>query len=128
MVGAGCNIAIKDNSGARLIKIIKFYKKTPFSKITVGNLFIGALQKIKMHRKSRLKKLTKKELKRSIIVRLKTKIKHHDGYSIRFLENSAVLVDKKKRPLSTRIIGFIHIELKKKKRFKLVMLAGGSYL
>jgi large subunit ribosomal protein L14 len=128
MIRAGSKLPITDNSGARIIKVIKIYKKTPFSKIAIGNLFLGALQVVKLHRKSRLKKLFKKELKKSVILRLNIKTSRRDGSAIRFFENSGILVDKKKKPIATRIKGFVSVELKKQKRFKVIMLAGGARL
>ena len=128
MISNSSTLHIIDNSGVRYIKIIKFYKKTPFSHITVGNLFIGSIQDIKIRKKSKIKKLNNGDLKKSILVRVKKPIVRVDGSTINFFENSAVLVDNKKKPLATRIIGFLPIDLKKTKRLKVLLLSDGAFL
>ena len=65
---SGSKINIKDNSGAKKIKIIKFYKKTPHSGIKVGNIFIGSIKNIKLKRKSKIKKLNDGDLKKCLIL------------------------------------------------------------
>jgi large subunit ribosomal protein L14 len=128
MINNCSKLKIVDNSGVKQIKIIKFYKKTPYSSIKVGNFFIGSIKKIKTKRKSRIKKLTDGELKKSILLRSKTRIFRRDGSTLRFFENAAVLIDNKQKPIATRIKGFVPLELKKKKNLKLVFLSAGAFL
>lgn len=119
---------VVDNSGCRQINGIKFYKKTPFSKLKIGNLFLGAIHNIRMHKKSRVKKLFEGELKKSFLVRSKNPIYRRDGSFIKFFHNAAILVDNKKKPLASRIVGFLPLDLKRRKRVRFLMCADGILL
>lgn len=125
MIQSGSRIKIKDNSGAKEIKIIKFYKKTPYSSIKVGNIFIGSIKNIKLKRKSKIKKLQDGDLKKSILIRHKLPIKRRDGSVVRFFENASVLIDNKQKPIATRVKGFIPYEIKTKKNLKLIFISAG---
>lgn len=103
---------ITDNSGARLFKGIKVLKKTNTSKINISNKLIGAIHNIKLHIKSRIKKLNKGEIKSAILVRSKNPIYRKDGSLIKFFENSVVLIDSKNKPLATRIKGILPYDLR----------------
>lgn len=126
MIAMQTVLRITDNSGVKKIKCIKFYKKTLQSNITIKSNFIGSIQKLKLKKKTKLKKLVKGELKTGIVVRTIKKIWRFDGSSLNFKENSAVLVDKKKNPLATRVLGVVPFEFRHKKTFKIVLLSSGT--
>lgn len=114
---------ITDNSGAKIFKGIKIYKTTPFSKINIGKILIGAVHNIKLKENSKIKQLLKGEKKNAVLIRTKNRIFRKDGSSINFFENSVVLVDKKLKPLATRILGFLPLDLRQYKIAKILLLA-----
>ncbi len=56
-------------------------------------------------------------------MRTKKQLRRHDGSTIRFDENSAVLVSEQGDPLGTRIFGPVARELRGKKYAKIISLA-----
>lgn len=68
-------------------------------------------------------KVKKGEIKRAVIVRTKKEIKRIDGSTIKFDENSAVLINEAGEPIGTRIFGPVARELRAKKFTKIISLA-----
>lgn len=123
MISQNTIYKISDNSGAKIFKGIKAYKTTPFSIIKPGKLLIGAVHNIKLKENSKIKQLLKGEKKNAVLIRTKKRINRLDGSSISFFENSVILVDKKLKPLATRLLGFISIDLRDQKISKILLLA-----
>ena len=126
MIGMQTMLNISDNSGVKRIRCIRFYKKTLQSNIKIKSIFIGSIQKVKIKKKSKIKKISKGDKRVAILIRTKKRIKRRDGSSIKFKDNSAVLLDKKFKPIATRILGVVPFEFRKKKTMKILMLAAHS--
>ena len=60
---------------------------------------------------------------RAVIVRTKAKIRRPDGSYLKFDENAAVVIDKDKNPVGTRIFGPVARELREKDFMKIISLA-----
>ena len=58
-----------------------------------------------------------------MIVRTKAPIRRADGSYLRFDSNSAVIIDKQKNPVGTRIFGPVARELREKDFMKIISLA-----
>ena len=58
-----------------------------------------------------------------MIVRTKKEFRRRDGSYIRFDENAAVVINKDKEPVGTRIFGPVARELREKSYMKIVSLA-----
>ncbi len=65
----------------------------------------------------------KKQVVKAVIVRTKAKIRRPDGSYLRFDENAAVIIDKDKNPVGTRIFGPVARELREKDFMKIISLA-----
>ena len=65
----------------------------------------------------------KGEVVQAVIVRTKKEIRRKDGSYIRFDENAAVIINKEKEPVGTRIFGPIARELREKSYMRIVSLA-----
>jgi large subunit ribosomal protein L14 len=63
------------------------------------------------------------ELGDVIVVRMRHQVPRADGSYIRFDENSAVLINKEREPIGTRIFGPVARELRAKKFMKIISLA-----
>ena len=59
----------------------------------------------------------------AVIVRTKAPIRRADGSYLRFDSNSAVIIDKQKNPVGTRIFGPVARELREKDFMKIISLA-----
>ena len=59
----------------------------------------------------------------AVIVRTAAKIRRPDGSYLKFDENAAVLIDKDKNPVGTRIFGPVALELREKDFMKIISLA-----
>ena len=68
-------------------------------------------------------KVKKGETAKAVVVRVKDDVSRNDGSSIRFDENSAVLINAQLEPIGTRIFGPVARELRGKKFMKIISLA-----
>lgn len=123
MIGMNTFLTLADNSGVKRIKCIKFYKKTLKSNIKIKSKFIGVLIKVKKRKRSKIKNISRRDKKQGILIRTKKKIYRPDRSSLKFFENQAILIDKKNKPIATRIKGAVPIEFREKKTIKIALLA-----
>jgi len=68
-------------------------------------------------------KVKKGDVVKAVVVRTKRTHKRPDGTSIRFDENSAVILNNQMEPIGTRIFGPVARELRTKNFMKIVSLA-----
>jgi large subunit ribosomal protein L14 len=108
-------LAIVDNSGTKLATCIKIYNKNVGS---VNNTILISVKNLKVYGK-----IKKGDLFKAIIIRTKQKKQRKYGNSIVFMENAAVLLNKKDELYGTRIFGPVGSELRKKRFTKLLSLA-----
>lgn len=118
MVQRGSFLNVADNSGAKRLQVINIpghsFKKNAF----VGDLLtcavVGATSTgmVKDH-----------EVVSAVLVRASKERRRRDGSYVRFDDNSAVLVDKEKRPRGTRIFGPVARELREAGYVRIVNLA-----
>lgn len=118
MIYPETKLGICDNSGAKIVKCIKVLKFSKSSGAKPAGLLIVSVRKIKSN-----KNIKKGQICRGILVRGKRNFQRKTGLSIKFNENSLVLVDQKNLPLSSRILGPIYSELRLKDCPKVLALA-----
>lgn len=109
---------VADNSGARRVMCIKVLGGTRRRYATIGDIIVVSIKEAAPN-----SKVKKGEIKRAVIVRTKKEIKRVDGSTIRFDENSAVLINEAGEPIGTRIFGPVARELRAKKFTKIISLA-----
>ena len=68
-------------------------------------------------------KVKKGDVMRAVIVRVSKSIHRVDGSTIKFDDNSAVLINPQNEPIGTRIFGPVARELRAKKFMKIISLA-----
>jgi len=117
MVPVGTVLKVADNSGAKKLKLIGIpgsNKKTASLGDTVTVVISGAssVGNVKDH-----------AIERAIIVRVRKEFRRKDGTYIRFDDNAAVVVDKDKNMLGTRVFGPVSRELRDKGYMKIISLA-----
>lgn len=109
---------IADNTGAKKIMCIRILNCGSRKYAKIGDTIIGVIKQCTPHMLTQ-----KSEIIRAVIVRTKTSIRRHNGFSIHFDENAAVLIQKDGSPRGTRIFGPIARELREKNFLRIISLA-----
>ncbi|MCL4125275.1 UNVERIFIED_CONTAM: hypothetical protein GTU68_056335 [Idotea baltica] len=109
---------VADNSGARKVMCVKVLGGSKRRFASVGDIIVVAIKEAIPN-----SKVPKGSVKKAVIVRTAKEIRRPDGSTIKFDDNSAVLVDANKEPVGTRIFGPVARELRAKRFMKIVSLA-----
>ncbi len=118
MIQSETRLTVADNSGAKELYCIKVLGGSKRRYATIGDVIVVSVKEAIPN-----SKVSKGEVVRAVIVRTKKEISRPDGSSIRFDDNSAVVINKNNEPLGTRIFGPVARELRDKKFMKIVSLA-----
>lgn len=118
MIQQMTELQVADNSGAKLLRCIKVLGGSKRRYASVGDIIVVSIKEAIPR-----SKVKKGDVKRAVIVRTKKEIKRNDGSSIKFDDNSAVLINEQKEPIGTRIFGPVARELRSKKYVKIISLA-----
>jgi len=111
-------LQVADNSGAKRVMCIKVLGGSKRRYATIGDIIVVSVKEALPN-----SKVKKGDVKKAVIVRTKKELRRADGSTIRFDENSAVLVGDAGEPLGTRIFGPVARELRGKKYAKIISLA-----
>ncbi len=109
---------VADNSGARKVMCIKVLGDSKKRYARIGDL-ISCSVKAAIPGGN----VKKGEVVLAVVVRTKKEIRRRDGSYIRFDENAAVIINKEKEPVGTRIFGPVARELREKSFMRIVSLA-----
>lgn len=109
---------VADNSGAKAVACIKVLGGSKRK-----NAFVGDVIKVSIKDAIPRGRVKKGEVHDAVIVRQKFAIRRADGSSIRFDRNAAVLINKDKEPIGTRIFGPVTRELRNLGFMKIISLA-----
>ena len=119
MIQEEAKLTVADNSGGKMIKVIRILGSTKRRYAYIGDIVVAAV-KVAEPRAT----VKKGEIVRAVIVRVRKEQKRPDGTAIRFDDNAAVIVGKEsKEPVGTRVFGPIARELRAKGFQKIVSLA-----
>ena len=118
MIQMQSRLDVADNSGAREVMCIKVLGGSKRKTASVGDIIVVSVKDAIP--RGRVKK---GQVLKGVIVRTKTDIKRPDGSTIRFDNNSIVLVNKDKEPIGTRIFGPVVRELRAGGFMKIISLA-----
>ena len=110
-------LKIADNSGAKLLQVIKILGGTRRRYAGLGDIVVGSV-KIAEPRKA----VKKKDVVRAVIVRARNPHRRADGSYVRFDDNAAVIVDGVE-PKGGRIFGPVARELRMRNFTKIISLA-----
>ena len=117
MIQSGTKLKIADNTGAKMVQVIKVLWGSKRRYARIGDIVTASI-KIAEPRKQ----VKKGEIVKVVIVRQKKSLRRKDGSYIRFDENAAVILDGMD-PKGGRIFGPIPRELRSKGFIKIVSLA-----
>ena len=110
-------LKVADNSGARLLQVIKVLGGTRRRYARLGDIVVASV-KIAEPRKQ----VKKKDVVRVVIVRQRSPYRRDDGSYVRFDENAGVIIDGKE-PKGGRIFGPVARELRDRGFMKIISLA-----
>lgn len=111
-------LKIIDNTGAKTVQCFRVLGGTRKRYARIGDVIIAAVKKAEPR-----KMVKKHDVVRAVIVRQKKEYKRKDGSYVRFDENAAVIINKKKEPRGNRIFGPIPREIEEKGFSKIMALA-----
>lgn len=111
-------LVVADNSGAKKIKVIQVKGSTGKRYATLGDVVKAAVKKAIPGGT-----VKKSDVVDAVIVRTHKECRRADGSYVRFDDNAAVIIDKDKQPVGTRIFGPVARELRSSGYTKIVSLA-----
>ncbi len=109
---------VADNSGAKEVACIKVLGGSKRTVAYVGDIIVVSVKSAIP--RGRVKK---GDVHKAVIVRQRFGLKRDDGTVIRFDRNAAVLINKDKEPIGTRIFGPVTRELRNLGFMKIISLA-----
>ncbi len=111
-------LEVADNSGARRLFCIKVLGGSKRRYAEIGDIVVCSVREAMPNAK-----VKKGDVVKAVLVRTTYSTSRTDGSYIKFDENAAVLVNKDKDPIGTRIFGPVARELRGKGFMKIVSLA-----
>jgi len=111
-------LKVADNTGAKTLGVIRILGGSVRRAGNIGDIVVASV-KTAMPGGS----VKKGDVVKCVIVRTSHTIKRADGTHIRFDDNAAVIINKDKNPIGTRIFGPVARELRDKGYMKIVSLA-----
>ncbi len=112
------NLVVADNSGAKMVQVIKVLGGSHRRYAGIGDIVVVAVKEAIPT--STIKQGT---VQKAVIVRVAKEYRRADGTYIRFDDNACVIVDADKNPKGKRIFGPVARELRDMDFMKIVSLA-----
>jgi large subunit ribosomal protein L14 len=117
MIQVGTNLKVADNTGAKLIRVIRVLGGTRRRYAQIGDIIVAS---VKLAEPRKIVK--KKEIVKAVIVRQRKAYRRKDGSYIRFDDNAVVILAGEE-PKGNRIFGPVPRELKDRGFAKIISLA-----
>ena len=113
-------LAVADNTGARKIMCIRVLNRSIKQKAKLGDIILGVVKEALPNMPVR-----KSEIVRAVIIRTSKGVRRsqHNGMTIKFDNNAAVLINRDGIPRGTRVFGPVARELREKNFMKILSLA-----
>lgn len=118
MIQTESQMKVADNSGARIVKVIKVLGGSGAKYANIGDEAVVSVQQATPGGV-----VKKGEVARAVIVRTRTGVRRPDGSYIKFDENACVLLRDDKTPRGTRIFGPVARELRDNNFMRIISLA-----
>src|ERR1700749_4335904 len=110
MIQVTTHLEVADNSGARVVKCVKVLGGSRRRYAYLGDIIVVSIKEAMP-----ATKVKKGDTARAVVVRTRREFQRTDGSYIKFDTNSAVLINKDKDPIGTRIFGPVARELRAQK-------------
>jgi large subunit ribosomal protein L14 len=120
MIQSQTKLHVCDNSGARIIQVIKVLGGSRRRYARVGDVVVASVKSAEPR-----KLVKKKDIVYAVIARQKQPLRRKDGSWIRFDDNAAIILESRdsKSPRGGRIFGPIPRELRERGYVKIISLA-----
>ncbi|MBU0730019.1 MAG: 50S ribosomal protein L14 [Proteobacteria bacterium] len=118
MIQTESTLNVADNSGAKKVLCIRVLGGTRRRYAKVGDVIVVTVKEAIPNGK-----VKKGDVMRAVIVRTSKEIRRMDDTSVKFDDNSAVLLSSNGEPIGTRIFGPVARELRAKGYMKIISLA-----
>ncbi|OGN85364.1 MAG: 50S ribosomal protein L14 [Chloroflexi bacterium GWC2_73_18] len=118
MIQSYTRLRVADNTGARVIQVIRVIGRSQSATAGVGDVIIASVKQAVPNAA-----VKKGDVVRAVVVRTAKEFGRSDGSYIRFDENAAVLINNQGNPRGTRIFGPVARELRDRNYMKIVSLA-----
>lgn len=118
MIQVGSRLKVADNSGAKLLEVIGIPGSSRIRFARIGDIVTVAIKGA-----SSTGTVKDHTMMKAVIVRTRKEIRRKDGSYIRFDDNAAVVIDKTKNMIGTRVFGPIAKEIRDKGYLKIISLA-----
>lgn len=126
MFERGSYLKIRDNSGGKLIKVLKIKNFFGRQKGKSGDTIIAIIQQLRNKRKNKSKVKLKQRIK-MFIVRSSGLQYRLDGSTIRFDESSGIVLNRYNKLLGSRLFGPVNKDIRYQKYFRLLILSPGAF-
>lgn len=121
MIKMRTRLVVADNTGVKEIACILPKGGDVGAEASVGDIITASVKSLKeSESKSQVKKGA---VVLAVVVRTRKEVRRKDGTYIRFDQNAAVLINKDKEPLGTRVFGPVARELRERQFTKIISLA-----
>lgn len=120
MIQQESRLKVADNSGARILSVIRVLGGSKVKTGNIGDIVIGTVKKAAPN-----SAISKGKVVVAVVVRSKFGLRREDGSYIKFDDNACVIIKSKtdKTPVGTRVFGPVARELRDKDFMKIVSLA-----
>ena len=118
MIQLKSEVDVADNSGARRVAVVKVLGGSKRRYASVGDIVVVAVKEAAAN-----SKIAKGSVHKAVLVRTAKELQREDGSTIRFDDNSVVLINDQNEPKGTRIFGPVARELRAAKFMKIISLA-----
>jgi large subunit ribosomal protein L14 len=118
MIQPETRLTVADNSGAKSVSCIKVLGGSKRRYASLGDIIVVSIKEAIPG-----SKVKKGDTAKAVIVRTVKEVGRQDGSYIKFDDNSAVLINKDREPVGTRIFGPVARELRARRFTKIVSLA-----
>ncbi|MDN3507122.1 MAG: 50S ribosomal protein L14 [Simkaniaceae bacterium] len=118
MIQQESDLQVADNTGAKRVCCFKVLGGSKRRYAGVGDVIICSVKEA-----APTGSVKKGEVVRCVIVRTKKSIRRKDGSTIRFYDNSCVIIDDKNNPKGSRIFGPVAREIREGGFIKITSLA-----
>ena len=118
MIQPQTRLKVADNSGAKEIMCIRVLGGSFRRDGSIGDVIVASVKSATPGGA-----VTKGDVVKAVVVRMRKQKRRPDGSYIRFDDNAAVIINDQKMPRGTRIFGPVARELREKDFMKIVSLA-----
>lgn len=118
MIQEESDLLVADNTGAKRVRCFRVLGGSKRRYAGVGDIIVCSVKEA-----SPDGSIKKGQVVQCVIVRTKSQVRRKDGSTLRFYDNSCVIVDEKKTPKGSRIFGPVAREIREKGFIKITSLA-----